>query len=63
LIQVLHLHRAAEMSAGGGNAMKGVLLAKDEDAFVFDELRTLGELIQRADLEALWIFIKNVWYE
>ena len=43
--------------------MKRVPLSKDEDAFVFYELRTLGELIQRANFEALRIFIKNVRYE
>ena len=40
--------------------MKRVLLAENEDALVVDKLRAFAELIDRADLEALRVFVKDV---
>lgn len=60
LIQTIHLHRAAEMRAGRRDAMKRVLLAKDEDALVVDELCAFAELIDRSDFEALRVFVEDI---
>jgi hypothetical protein len=63
LIEPVHLYGAAEVCAARGNAMKSILLAKDEDALVVDELRALAELIDSSDFEPLWVFVEDVWDE
>lgn len=43
--------------------MKCILLAEDEDALVVDELCAFAELIDRANFEALRVFVEDIWYQ
>src|SRR6266568_1130283 len=63
LIKTLHLHGATKMRARCRNAMKRVLLAKDEDALVVDELRAFTELVHGSNLEPLRIFVEHVRHQ
>src|SRR5215475_11899217 len=63
LIQLLHLDRAAEMRARSRDRVKGLALAEDEEAFVFEELSTLTELIGRADFETSRLLVKHIRLE
>src|SRR5262245_12543976 len=63
LIQLLHLDRAAEMRARSRDRVKGFALAEDEEAFVFQELSALAELIGRADFEPSRLLVKHIRLE
>src|SRR5262245_42636791 len=63
LIQLLHLDRAAEMRACGRDRVKRLALAEYEEAFVFQELSALAELIGRAYFEPPRLFVKHIRFE
>src|SRR5262245_8805868 len=60
LIQLLHLDRAAEMRARSRDRVKGLALTEDEEAFVFQELSALTELLRRADFEPSRLLVKHI---